>query len=92
MSTHCSTDRVLKVLGRLDDRHLVTLGAPESSSVERGARLASAHRLANKIKNRAIAIMTDELAGEDGGEMVANAVFDVASSWLKSWTTDDDPT
>jgi hypothetical protein len=48
--------------------------------------------MANKIKNRAIAVMTDELAGEDGGEMVANAVFDLARSWLESWTVDDDPT
>ena len=29
-------DHVSKVLGRLDDRQLVTLGAPEASSVELG--------------------------------------------------------
>lgn len=85
-------DRVSKVLGRLDDRHLVTLGAPEASSVELGRMLGVSPSMANKIKNRAIAVMTDELAGEDGGEMVANAVFDLARSWLESWTIDDDPT
>lgn len=85
-------DRVSKVLGRLDDRQLATLGAPEASSVELGGMLGVSPSMANKIKNRAIAVMTDELAGEDGGETVANAVLDLARSWLESWTIDDDPT
>ena len=85
-------DGVSKVLSRLNDRHLVTLGAPEASSVELGGMLGVSPSMANKIKNRAIAVMSDELAGEDGGEMVANAVFDLARSWLESWTVDDDPT
>lgn len=85
-------DRVTKVLCRLDDRQLVTLGAPEASSVELGGMLGVSPSMANKIKNRAIAVMSDELAGEDGGEMVANAVFDLARSWLESWMVDDDPT
>lgn len=85
-------DRVAKVLCRLDDRQLVTLGASEASSVELGGMLGVSPSMANKIKNRAIAVMSDELAGEDGGEMVANAVFDVARSWLESWMVDDDPT
>ncbi len=85
-------DRVAKVLSRLDERHLVTLGAPKASSVELGAILGVSPSMANKIKNRAIAIMSDELTGEDGGELVANTVFDLARSWLESWMTDDDPT
>lgn len=85
-------DRISSLLRRLDDRHLVTLGAPKASSVELGGILGVSPSMANKIKNRAIAIMSDELAGEDGGEMVANAVLDLARSWLESWMVDDDPT
>lgn len=85
-------DRVAQVLSRLDERHLVTLGAPKASSVELGGILGVSPSMANKIKNRAIAVMSDELAGEDGGQLVANAVLDLARSWLESWMINDDPT
>lgn len=85
-------DRVEQVLGRLDERHLVTLGAPKASSVVLGGILRVSPSMANKVKNRAIAIMSDELAGEDGGQLVANAVLDVARAWLESWMIADDPT
>lgn len=85
-------DRVASVLSLLDERQLVTLGAPKASSVALGELLCVSPSMANKIKNRAIAIMSDELAGEDGGQLIANAILDFAASWLESWTSADDPT
>jgi hypothetical protein len=84
--------RVHEVFGLLNDVERVAIGVPAVPVAELGPMLGVSGSKAALIRKRAVAILKGELGEEEGGQAVADAVFDLAQSWTQSWMTKTDPT
>lgn len=84
--------RAAEVLSRLNEPQRLTIGLRQLSSDALGEVLGFSGSKANKIQRSAVAIIRDELETEEDGQVIADALFDLASEWSEMWMTQDDPT
>jgi hypothetical protein len=94
MSSDATGDQVLidirvdeVCFGRLNDHERISIGLAEVPVAKLGPILCVSGSKAALIRKRAIAILKDELADEEGGQTVADAVLDRARTWAESWMT-----
>lgn len=78
--------RAQEVLAHLNDHERVAIGRPEVPVDDLGSMLGMGKSKAALVRNRAKAILKQQLAGEEGGEVIAEAVLDLARRWTESWT------
>jgi hypothetical protein len=69
----------------LNDPERVAIGLPDTTVAKLGPILGVSGSTAALIRNRAIAILQNELRDEEGGQEVADAVLDFARSWTEIW-------
>lgn len=74
-----------EVFGRLNDPERLSIALPELGVDALGALLGVSGSKAALIRRRAIGILQDELASEDVGQAVADAVFALSRKWSESW-------
>ncbi len=71
--------------GCLNDSERVSIGLPEWPVAKLGPILGLSGSTAALIRKRAVAILRSELRDEEGGQAVADAVFELARSWTELW-------
>lgn len=81
------TVRAHEVLAELNDHERIAIGRPELSVDALGSMLGMGKSKAALVRNRAKAVLAQELRDEEGGEAIAEAVLDLARRWTESWTS-----
>jgi hypothetical protein len=71
--------------GRLNDHERLAIGLPAVPVAKLGPTLGVSGSKAALIRRRAVAILQHELGDEEGGQIVADAVLELARSWSESW-------
>jgi hypothetical protein len=84
--------RAHEVLSQLNDTERISIGWAELSTAELGSVLGVSKSTAANIRNRAIAILQDELTDDESGQAIADLVLDLARNWTNSWTKAPDAT
>ena len=69
----------------LNDAERLAIGRADLSVGELGPLLAVSRSKAALIRKRAVTILQNELGTEDGGQEVADLIFQMAKSWAESW-------
>lgn len=77
--------RANEVFALLNDHERVALGLPEVPVAKLGPMLGMSGSKAALIRKRAVTVLQNELRSEDGGQSIADAVFDLARTWTESW-------
>lgn len=70
---------------RLNDHERVAIGLPAVPVAKLGLMLGVSGSKAALIRKRAVNILQNELQHEEGGQIIADAVLDLARSWTESW-------
>lgn len=81
------SQRVEEVFALLNDHERMAIGLAGVPVAKLGPMLGVSGSKAALIRTRAVAILRDELAGEEDGQAVADAVLTRARDWSESWTT-----
>lgn len=84
--------RAAEVFSLLNDAQRVSIGLAEVPVARLGPILGISGSSAALVRKRAIVIMRDELDEEEDGQSVADAVLELARTWVQFWMPPKAPT